>query len=206
MSIKAKLAMGIATGALAVSMIGGGTYAYFNDTETTTNTFAAGTLDLRVNPTTIISVDNLKPGDKMNRTFDLINDGTLDISKVLIHTKYSQIGGGSEDFGKHIKVNYLKNPQKGSILDPTNVIESKTLYELSTMTPDAVERFYTYVWSVLYGEHSGLSADKTNNKNIDKLNVQFEFVDNGEDQNDLQNASLELEWKFVAEQTGGTQR
>ena len=34
MSIKQKLAMGIATGALAVSMIGGGTYAYFNDVET----------------------------------------------------------------------------------------------------------------------------------------------------------------------------
>ena len=33
MSIKKKLAMGIATGALAVSMIGGGTYAYFNDVE-----------------------------------------------------------------------------------------------------------------------------------------------------------------------------
>ena len=35
MSIKKKLAMSIATGALAVSMIGGGTYAYFNDAETT---------------------------------------------------------------------------------------------------------------------------------------------------------------------------
>ena len=34
MSIKKKLAMGIATGALAVSMIGGGTYAYFSDSET----------------------------------------------------------------------------------------------------------------------------------------------------------------------------
>ena len=50
MSIKKKLAMGIATGALAVSMIGGGTYAYFNDVETSENTFAAGTLDLAVNP------------------------------------------------------------------------------------------------------------------------------------------------------------
>ena len=38
MSIKKKLAMGIATGALAVSMIGGGTYAYFNDVETCKNT------------------------------------------------------------------------------------------------------------------------------------------------------------------------
>ena len=48
MSLKKKLAMGIATGALAVSMIGGGTYAYFNDVEVNNSTFAAGTLDINV--------------------------------------------------------------------------------------------------------------------------------------------------------------
>ena len=48
MSIKKKLAMGIATGALAVSMIGGGTYAYFNDVEANNSNFAAGTLDINV--------------------------------------------------------------------------------------------------------------------------------------------------------------
>ncbi|MBO1911028.1 spore coat protein, partial [Microvirga sp. 3-52] len=67
MSLKKKLAMSIATGALAVSMIGGGTYAYFNDVEVNQSTFAAGTLDINIEgndaDNAIINVDNLKPGD-----------------------------------------------------------------------------------------------------------------------------------------------
>ena len=49
--------MGIITGTLAVSMIGGGTYAYFNDVEKTNNTFCCGYVGFRhVNPETIIEV------------------------------------------------------------------------------------------------------------------------------------------------------
>ena len=70
MGIKAKLGMGIATGVMAVSLIGGGTYAYFSDKEVNTSTFAAGTLDINVkgNDTAnaIINVENLKPGDTMS--------------------------------------------------------------------------------------------------------------------------------------------
>lgn len=196
MNLKKKLAMSIATGALAVSMIGGGTYAYFNDVETTNNTFAAGTLDLAVNPSVIIDVDNLKPGDWMPRTFDLINDGTLDISKVFITTDYSY-DGTDEDFGKHIKVNFLRNEDKSGILLPSNVIVSKTLYELKNMSPDAVKNLSHSI----FAEKSGLKAGTK-----DKLAVQFEFVDNGQEQNDLQGASLQLEWTFDAQQTDGQKR
>ncbi len=86
MSLKKKLAMGIATGALAVSMIGGGTYAYFNDVEVSKNTFCswyAGFIAMSPK-TAIINVGNLKPGDTMKRTFKLKNNGTLDVSKVLL--------------------------------------------------------------------------------------------------------------------------
>ena len=112
MSIKKKLAMGIATGALAVSMIGGGTYAYFNDVETSTNTFAAGTLDLAVNPETIIDVNNLKPGDFMYRGFKLENNGSLDISKVLLTTDFTESVAG---FADHIIVEFLINEDKSSL-------------------------------------------------------------------------------------------
>src|SRR5690625_6753752 len=88
MGIKKKLGMGVATAVLGIGLIGGGTFAYFSDTAEATNTFATGTLDLAVNPTTIIELDNLKPGDWMNKTFKLENGGTLDISKVLLTTDY----------------------------------------------------------------------------------------------------------------------
>lgn len=206
MGIKQKLAMGIATGALAVSMIGGGTYAYFNDVETSTNTFAAGTLDLSLDPTTMIDLQDLKPGDWMPRYFELENKGSLDISKVLLTTSYTQVGG-DVDFGKHIKVNFLTNVDKSGIewvngqwlpqIKPSNPIVSKTLHELKSMTPDAVENLSNAILS----EASGLSAGNT-----DHFFVVFEFVDNEKNQNGLQGASLNLNWKFEATQKAGTIR
>lgn len=132
MGLKKKLAMGIATGALAVSMIGGGTYAYFNDIETSVNTFAAGTLDLAVNPTTIIDVGNLKPGDWMDRKFKLENNGSLDISEVFLTTDYTESVPG---FADHIVVEFLRNNDKGESV----VFESLTLSELKVLSADAVD-------------------------------------------------------------------
>ena len=48
MGIKKKLGLGVASAALGLSLIGGGTWAAFNDAATINNHFAAGTLDLEV--------------------------------------------------------------------------------------------------------------------------------------------------------------
>ena len=208
MSIKKKLGLGVASAALGLSLIGGGTYAYFSDVETTNNTFAAGTLDLAVNPTTIINVDNIKPGDWMNRTFKLENKGSLDISKVILDTDYTVTdkngNNGSEDFGKHIRVNFLKNDDKSGILNPSNVILSKTLFDLkeAQKDPDAVDNISKAIlWFGQPGEKDGLKAGTS-----DDLYVQFEFVDNKEDQNKFQGDSLKLTWKFDAKQTAGVSK
>lgn len=196
MSIKQKLAMGILTGGLAISMIGGGTYAYFNDVETSTNTFAAGTLDLSLNPTEIISVDNIKPGDWMNRSFELKNDGTLDIAQVLLKTAYNVTdaeGDNVDDFGKHIRVNLMLNSHK-----PDAPVIWTTLADLENMTPDAVADRYFPNW----GEDGGLTSGDS-----DLLLVQFEFVENGSDtQNQFQGDSLELKWEFEAVQEAGEEK
>jgi len=64
-----KKILGLTIAAIMVmGLVGGGTWAYFSDTETSTgNTFAAGTLDLEVdsdNPwtTTPISISDIAPG------------------------------------------------------------------------------------------------------------------------------------------------
>lgn len=207
MSIKKKLGLGIASAALGISLVGGGTFAYFSDTEVTNNTFAAGTLDLAANPTTIIEVDNIKPGDTMVREFTLENNGTLDIANIDLSTEYTVSdakGDNSDDFGKHIKVLFLENADKTGdgwvIGDYNDVISETTLYDLQQMTPDAVENLNSF-WTELLGlggEDSGLKAGTTDN-----MYVAFEFVDNGEDQNEFQGDGLELTWTFVAHQTEG---
>lgn len=199
MSIKKKLAMGIATGALAVSMIGGGTYAYFNDVETNVSKFAAGTLDINVAgndaANAIIDVTNIKPGDSMLRTFNLNNTGSLDVSKVFLTSNYTvtDIKGENNngaDFGEHIKVKFLVNNDK---LSP--VIYETTLKDLSKT--DVVDR--DLLGYILGGENDGLKAGTS-----DTLTVLFEFVDNKQDQNVFQGDSLQLEWTFDAKQTAGT--
>ncbi|AIF44178.1 TasA family protein [Virgibacillus sp. SK37] len=192
MSIKKKLGMGIATAVLGVGLIGGGTFAYFSDQEVSANTFATGTLDLALDPSEIISVNNLKPGDWMNRTFKLENNGSLDISKVELTTDYD-----NEELAKHIRVNFLQNIDKSGIIQPNDIIYSTYLNDLKGTAPDAVQK---KIWS-FFGEKSGLKAGTTDN-----FYVQFEFVDNGEDQNTLQEQTLNLEWTFDAKQTDGERR
>src|SRR5699024_3788008 len=125
--------IGIITATCGLTLVAGGTYAYFSDTEVTNNTFAAGTLDLSAEPTTIIDVDELKPGDSVVRHFELQNNGTLDIERVTLETDYTVTdaeGDNTEDFGEHIEVEFLYNADK---LD--EVIYQTTLSELKDMSP-----------------------------------------------------------------------
>ena len=196
MSLKTKLGLGLVTASLGLSLVGGGTFAYFNDTVQTTGTFAAGTLDINANPTAIVNVANIKPGDRMLRAFELENDGTLDIRRVLLSTNYSVINKAGapanvDDFGKHIRVNFLLNADKTD-----DVIFSTTLHALQGMTPDAVENAFFIPW---FDETRGLKAGTT-----DTFYVQYEFVDNGADQNEFQGDSLQLNWTFEAKQGPGS--
>jgi spore coat-associated protein N len=192
MSIKKKLGMGVATAVLGLGLIGGGTFAYFSDTVEANNTFAAGTLDLALDPEVIIDVDNLSPGSWMIRAFDLENNGTIDISEVLIKTSYEiddAKGDNTDDFGKHIRVNFLENNDKSEEYGPNDIIYSTTLYDLQNITPDAVKKNIIG----FENEISGLPAGTK-----DTMYVEFEFVENGEDQNQFQGDKLKLNWSFEA--------
>lgn len=204
MSMKKKLGLGIATAALGISLVGGGTFAYFSDTAETNGTFAAGTLDLNANPTEVINVENIKPGDWMNRSFTLGNGGSLEIAEVLLETSYEVIDAagdnGDADFGEHIRVNFFWNEDKALLgpLSPDQVVFFTTLAELKTMDPDVVanEIFIPY-----FEEFGGIVPGDE-----DQLHVQFEFVDNGEDQNKFQGDSLNLQWTFTGNQGEGERR
>lgn len=194
MGIKQKLAMGIATGALAVSMIGGGTYAYFSSTATAESTFKAGTLKLSMNPSEIINIGDLKPGDYMDRRFTLVNDGSLGISEVLLSTVIdTQIG--DHDLANHIMVKFMQNLDVNGGAYEDNVIYEKTLAQLLTEKPDLVDKLVSGPGL----EDGGLGVGDS-----DDLLVRFEFIDTGENnQNHLQGAGLKLNWTFTAKQFVG---
>jgi len=195
MNIKKQLVLGITSVILGLSLVIGGTYAYFSDSETTNNTFAAGTIDLVAEPTQIIDIDSLKPGDSMTRTFNLQNNGSLDIQKVLLETNYTVNdvnGDNTDDFGNHIGVEFMYN------VDQVNeVIYETTLNELKEMTPEAVSE---EIFLPILGEE-GLKAGTD-----DDFIVKFKFLDNEEDQNQFQGDSLNLEWTFNALQGIGEEK
>ncbi|MEN1937675.1 TasA family protein [Paenibacillus sp. 102] len=199
MGLKKKLGMSAMTAVLGLSLIGGGTYAYFSDKEVSNNTFAAGTLDLSVDPKVVIDVDNLKPGDEMERGFQLVNKGTLAIGDVKLLTDYTVIDAkgdnGNTDFGDHIRVDFLWNLDKNTV-----PVWSTTLSELKEATqngniPDLVQK------GIVDREENGLAPGDD-----DTFYVMFTFVDNGEDQNVFQGDALNLNWTFNSMQTEGEEK
>jgi spore coat-associated protein N len=192
MGFKKKLGMGIMAGIMGVSLIGGGTYAYFSDSVVTDNTFAAGTLDLSVQPTTIINIENIAPGDTMTRTFELHNEGTLDIKDVTLNTTYTVVdakGDNTEDFAKNIEVEFLYN------MDQFNeIIYKTTLDQLKGMSPKAVSE-------KIFNEALDGGILKAGEEH--DLVVKFNFLDNGKNQNQFQGDKLNLTWTFNATQGTG---
>lgn len=193
MDIKKKISLSVVSAALGFTLLTGGTFAYFSDQVVTENAFTAGTLDLSIDPEVIIDIGNIKPGDTMLREFVLTNEGSLKIQNVFLETDYRVIdvkGDNTEDFGKHILVKFLWNWDQES--EP---IFETTLHELNDLDPDVVKRD---LWDPLWKQNSGLEVGETH-----EFWVEFEFMDNGEDQNDFQGDSLELIWKFNAMQAEG---
>ncbi|GGE77471.1 CalY family protein [Priestia taiwanensis] len=202
MTLKKKLGMGVMSAALGLSLVGGGTFAYFNDTAETNNTFAAGTLDLSVDPVEIVNVGNLKPGDTIFRPFEIRNDGSLDIDDVFLATDYKVTDAKGDnagaDFGEHIRVNFLYNADKDSV-----PVFSKTLKELKEEYSNGKDTNVVIFWDEFWDElFNGYLAAGTQ----DNLYVEFEFVDNGQEQNVFQGDSLELKWSFTATQFEGEER
>ena len=192
MSFTKKVSQGVMSAALGLSLMGGGTFAYFSDTVETQNTFAAGVLDLNLNPSTVVNIDNIKPGDEIYREFTLENNGTLDIGRVLLSTHYSvedAKADNSDDLAKHIKVTIMYNTSSA-----TNPIVETTLYDLKSQNPDL-----TQIDLLTSTRPDGIPAGEK-----EKIFVLFEFVDNGQDQNQFQGDKLKVDWIFNAEQTAGT--
>ncbi|HHT7228529.1 TPA: TasA family protein [Bacillus cereus] len=197
MSFKKKLGVGVVSAALGLSFIGGGTYAYFSDQVVTNNTFTVGTLDLAMQPTTSLNLNQLKPGDKIFKKFNLKNNGTLDIQDVVMKIDYTVNdalkNNQGDDFGKHIKVQFLWDwdPAKSPVYETT-------LAELKEQGSEIVsKKVFASKWTESRGLHPG---------KMDWFWMKFIFEDNGKDQNIFQGDSIALKMEFQANQTEGRER
>lgn len=175
--------MSVVLGALGISLITGGTSAYFTDATSTYNTITTGSLDLGLNKETFFQIEDLMPRDTQEAQFSLTNEGSIDMKEVTLNTSYEVADKGEpnngDNLGDHIMVVLLSN-QGGE----ETLIFKKTLSELSDNPQRIAKR---------------IPAGSTG-KNF---TIQMKFLDNGENQNHFQTDQLKLSWEFEAVQLVG---
>lgn len=98
-----KKILGLAVAALLImGLVGGGTWAFFSDTETSTgNTLMAGTLDLGLanatddtsttSTTATWTAEDWAPGDTKDATLHINNDGSIDMAVLTVAFSYDAV-------------------------------------------------------------------------------------------------------------------
>lgn len=233
MSMKKKLGMGIASAALGIALIGGGTYAYFSDTAEQENNFSSGTIQLDVDPKVQVSMEDLKPGDWMPREFALENNGSLDMKYVDLKTEYTvkKEGKGvsselADKYAEQLYVQFLNNTTGDDDYEVLFEVSLKDLRDLSpedlatkvdieeVMKEEGYEEWQWIIWPI-FGKKvtvdpvfEDVPEEVTGIAAGDKadFDVQFRFNDTGEAQNDLQGLELDLKWTFEGFQTDGEEK
>ena len=106
--MKTKIIMSFLVLFVALSMVIGGTFAYFSDSETSLgNTFTAGTLDLKINDgdanVVAFNVTNMRPGNQPSTSYKLDNvgsiNGYLNITAVAVTNSENGITDPEADAG-----------------------------------------------------------------------------------------------------------
>lgn len=151
---------------------------------------------MKSDPSVIVNLSNLKPGDTVLRDFKLKNDGTLNIPKVVLRTSSAitdaQGDNGTHNFKDDIIVTFLVNKDKKE--SPLLVI---SLADLEKESPDLVAR--GILGAILGGEKSGIKAGTS-----DDLTIQFAFKETLQPQNYYQGDTLALTLNFEANQEKGS--
>ncbi|QTN01633.1 cell division protein FtsN [Sediminibacillus dalangtanensis] len=213
MIVYKKISTAIMAAVLGIALVGGGTFAYFSDTATSASTFSSGTLELSANPSTIVELENLKPGDWTEKSFFLTNEGSLDIKKVLLHTDYTvtdQDGNPvseelANQYAQALRVDFLKNTGDGDVFAYPIIVNSTSLFELKDLVLENAATEHELLSGNFMGLIDGIEAGNGENAE-DSLYVKFRFKDSGESQNELQGLRLNLEWTFEAMQEDGEER
>ncbi|MGD6802214.1 TasA family protein [Rossellomorea vietnamensis] len=192
MGIKKKLGLGVASLAMGAALVGGGTFAYFNDTESSTgNTFAAGTIDLKPELTgsALWNLPNQQPGATFDTgTQTLSNDGTLpgDLTMDLTVADTDGAINGTGVLSDVIEITGLY----------INGTESLSTFTLDSDSSGAVEL------KELNGAKLDLGslAAKGSAGDSVTLRVTGEFPDSGSPQNQYQKDSVAVDFTFELKQ------
>ena len=177
MNIQKKLVISMALAVFGLALIVGGTGAYFNDVDATNSTIKTGSVDLEINKETLFQIEDMVPGDITESSFELTNNGSVEMKEMRLHSSYEVVDNGEpnsgDDLGEHIHVNLFHHAENE---------EQKLVFEttLSELTDNPQQ-----IGDVLTAEGEA-----------EAFTVQFTFVDNKENQNHFQTDELKLTWEL----------
>jgi spore coat-associated protein N len=217
MSLKKKLGLGMASAALGLSLVGGGTFAYFSDEATIHNGFAAGTLNLEVGsyPETTwpinFDLSNLRPGDSVERTFDLKNTGSLaiedtylDFAKVSVSNPLLT-GATDDDFLSALQVTYFYETVVNGVYVPQSILMNSQVITLK----DAIDGNFTgkiqpqYLKLVGTETKLNLTPNGINAGSNGRYRIAVTFPETNSPQNKLQGMVAKVDFNLDARQVMG---
>ncbi|MEH7176564.1 TasA family protein [Neobacillus vireti] len=210
MGIKKKLGLGMASAALGLSLIGGGTFAYFNDTATLHNAFVSGelTLDLEQAWEFPINFDliDIKPGQSWERQFVLANNGSVDIGDTFMTWKDA---GSDSNLLETLTVKYFVHADP-PFVDPGAVDgEGYLLLNAQDITlREAIDKDFEGKIKSQYLKNGDLNLTPLGIAagGKDRLRMIIEFPETGSPQNELQGKTVKVDFTFDARQTPGTEQ
>lgn len=181
MRIKKQVFITLISVVVGALLVGAGTFAYFNDTATSTNNeFKTGTIDIgkggSIRESTILAVDNAKPGDKFGGTYVVKNTGSLDADLSFV----------------------LNLPVDEKGLSTQLVIDSIT-YVKDNGTPVTANVVAGTTLNALIGQKVDI-GDIAANGGIVTMKVNGHFIYSDQDQNVYQNAKVNGIFTFTAAQ------
>ncbi|WP_059170868.1 TasA family protein [Bacillus sp. FJAT-27445] len=222
MSIKKKLGLGMASAALGLSLIGGGTFAYFSDEATVHNSIAAGTLKFNVGTVAghdfNFDLSNFRPGDSVQRAFKLTNTGSLAIEKVLMKVVDASVKKAdntaadaalTEKFLKSLTLNaFIQNyDESGYVQGPQYHITSGTITLWDALYGDIsgniLNGYYDNTQQKINLTPNGIDSDGTGNGKYDGYVIRINFPEANVAQNDLQGLKATFDFHLDARQVMG---
>jgi spore coat-associated protein N len=196
---------------LVMGLVGGGTWAYFSDTETGSGTFAAGTLDLTANGSnanvTLFTLTDIAPGDDDGDssiptvalknigsvTSDLwVSMGTITNTQSANGTgEHTQVGTG--ELGGYVKMAIWIDSNGDDSFN--NGVDKWLTSDNGTDTAlnpgdqfDYIDNYDTASWDTCW-------EDLTQGDEVE-LHVEWEFTESDSDQNDAQGDSVSVGFNF----------
>jgi spore coat-associated protein N len=208
-----KKIIGLTVAALMVmGLVGGGTWAYFSDTETSmTNLFTAGTIDLTVNGGDV-NVNMLIPTDIAPGDDDEDSPGTLSLKNVgsitgnltisttaannteSIGSTEFEADGDAGELGGYVQISVWIDVNTDGTYDVGSDIRldsDGSAYTSGALEYDTIDSYGSKTWTDCYIGMATFSSDEDVN-----LMVEWQFPDSG-DQNDAQGDEVSIGFTFA---------